>query len=65
MANFGRAKIECEVLLPHISRRGVAIMRAMVDAARHVGVRCVVTETGSGIRCGAAGRSAMWPQAAG
>lgn len=37
--------MECEVLLPHISRRGTQIMRAMVDASRHVGVRCIVTET--------------------
>lgn len=37
--------MDCEVLLPHISRRGTQIMQAMVEAAPKVGVRCIVTET--------------------
>lgn len=37
--------MDCEVLLPKIGRRGTAIMRAMVDAAPQVGVRCIVTDT--------------------
>lgn len=37
--------MDCEVLLPKISRRGQIMMQAMIDAAPRVGVRCIVTET--------------------
>lgn len=36
--------MDCEVLLPHIGRRGRNIMQAMVDAAPEVGIRCIVTQ---------------------
>jgi len=41
--------VDCEVLLPHIGRRGRAIMQAMVDAAPRVGVRCQVTQSYRGV----------------
>lgn len=36
--------MDCEVLLPHISRRGQNMLRAMVGAAPEVGVRCNVVQ---------------------
>lgn len=40
--------MDCEVLLPHIGRRGRNIMRAMIEAAPAVGVRCLVTQAYKG-----------------